>query len=169
MPISTSYRGSTQDNANGVQVAQATVEVSGAGVLVTGVNEGNKTTYANTPTRTGITTNDTTTTDLSTSGFAGGSGANLVDLGNALNVCVRVSCSVASATLNGRLIYYDGSNNPIAYSENMTFVSDSTVRLSAAGDYISQHYITDVGEARKVRFYITSVSTGTWAIYVRPI
>jgi hypothetical protein len=168
MPTGTGYRGSTQDSSGGVQVAQATGEVSGAGILAVGVTEGNKTTYSN-QSRTGQTGTDAATSDLSTSGFAGSAGANLFDIGNALACVLRASCSVASASLAGRLIYYDGSNNPIGMSEPITFISDAARRLAAAGDYICQHFIVDVGEARKARFYIENISSGTWAVIARPV
>lgn len=170
MPTGTSYRGSTQDGSSGVQVAQATTEVSGSGTLCTGVQEGNKTTYSETS-RTGITSADAPTGgDLTTTGFAGTSGANLIDLGNALNALVRATCGTASASLSGRLIFYDGSNNATGVSASLSFTSDATLRLgNATGDFVSPTTLTDVGAARKCRFFVDSVSAGTWAIFVRPV
>ena len=86
MPTTTGYRGSTQDSAAGVVVAQSVNEVASGNTLVTGVQEGNKSTYSETA-RTGITAPDSPTGgDLTTTGFAGALGANLFDAGNALNV-----------------------------------------------------------------------------------
>jgi hypothetical protein len=170
MPTTTGYRGSTQDGTNGVIVAQAVDEVNSGNTLVSGVQEGNKTTYAETS-RTGITAGDAPTGgDLTTTGFAGTSGANLFDAGNALNVAVRATSSTASATLTGRLIFYDGSNNPLGFSREFSFVSDPTLRQgNATGNFVAQVDMVDCNQARKAEFFVDTVSAGTWSIYCRPV
>jgi hypothetical protein len=167
MPVSTAARASTADNTGGTQVAQSTNEVATGPILQSVVVEGNKTSYAE-ASRTGLTAADSAT-DLSTAGFAGSAGANLCDLGNALAVAVRATCSAAAAALTGRLALYDGSNNPIALSEVITLTTDATRRVSASGDYLAPRVLVDAGQARKARFYVESLSAGTWAVYARPV
>ncbi len=165
MPVSSSARGSTADATNGVQVAQSTNEVGAGPILQTVVVEGNKTTYSE-GSRTGLTTVDSAT-DLSSSGF----GTSLIDLGNAARITLRATCSTGTSapTLQGRLVHYDASGNVISVGELITFLADATRRITAAGDYVCPRWITDAGQARKVKFYVESISSGTWAVYVRPI
>lgn len=165
MPVSTIGRGSTQDNTNGVPVAQAVNEVGGTPIIQTMVPEGNKTTYSSTS-RTSITTSDAPSGgDLSISTF----GTSLVDLYNALGISIRATCTVASTTMAGRVIFYDENSNVTGYSELLTFSSDATLRLSLSNDYVCQRFIIDAGSARKGKFLVTSVTSGTWSVYMRPV
>jgi hypothetical protein len=165
----TAYLGSTRDASGGVSVAVG-VNEDAAGQLVAGVQLGNVTTWGETS-RTSITAADAPTGgDMTTTGFAGSAGANLLDKGNALNCAVRATSSVASAALTGRLAWYDGSNACIGMSRAVTFVADSTLRLgNASGDFVAPVDLVDTGSARKCRFFVDSVSSGTWAVYVRPV
>ena len=167
MSQSTAIRASTQDNSTGTQVAQAVNEVTGAGALQTVCIEGNKSTY-NDIVRTGLTAADTAT-DLSTVGFAGTAGANLLDLGNALSVTVRGTCDTANKTLVAQIIFYDAALTPLSKSEQVSFNSDAILRQSAAGYYISQRAIIDAGQARYARVYVVSMTGTTWNVYARPI
>lgn len=163
-----SIKASTQDSSTGTPVAIAVNEDDATKAVQAIAPVGNKTTYGETS-RTGLTTADTATTDLSTTAFAGTSGANLIDVGNALTALVRCSCGTASKTLTGRLIHYDGSNNAIGFGPTLSFASDASLRITASGDFVCQRQLQDLGSARKVRFYVDTVSGGTWAIYVRPL
>ena len=166
----TDTRAGTVDGTNGVQVATVPPEDGSGGQLQAIIQVGNKTLMGETA-RTTLTAADAPTGgDLTTTGFAGTSGANLFDVGNCLSVAVRATCDTANATLTGRLVFYDGSNNPLGYSESMTFTSDSTLRLgNASGNFVAARQLIDAGQARKARFLVTSVSTGTWSVYCRPI
>jgi|SRR5215831_2476302 len=165
----TATRSSTQDSSTGTQVATAINEDSGGGALQASIPVGNKTTYSE-GSRTGLTTADTSTTDLTTAGFAGSAGANLIDISNALSLVIRAQSNTASKILTGRVIFYDGSNNPIAFSESLSFTSDASLTIAGSGQkYPSQHQIIDAGASRKVRFYVDSISGGTWDICVRPV
>lgn len=167
MPLSP-YRGSTQDNSTGVQVAQVINEDgSTSGALIGGVSLGNKTTYPNL-TRSGVNGADTGIYyDLSSTGTFVADG--LLDFSNALSAVVRADSSIASTSLSGRVIFYDGSNNPLSTSESIYFVADNSERFGVGLNYICQHQIIDVGEARRGRFFVDSISSGNWNIYVRPI
>lgn len=164
-----SVKTSTPDATNGNPVAIVVSEVGSVDIQEVAV-VGNKTTWSETS-RTSLTSADAPTGgDLTTTGFAGTSGANLIDVENAMSASVRATCGTASATLTGRLVLYDGSNNAIGYSELLTFTSDATRRLgNASGDFVAQRVIVDTGAARKCRFFVESVSAGTWAVYVRPL
>lgn len=173
MPINTGYRGSTQDNSGGVIVAQAVNEVTSANTLVVGVQEGNISTY-NEFGRTSISVPDNPVSgDMSTVGFAGLSGVNLFDKGNALNVAIRAICSLPSISLSGRLIFYDGSNNALGFSSYLPFTSDSTLRMTANSGYLSQVQLIDANQSRKAAFKVdgfgTGAGSGTWQIYCRPV
>jgi len=165
-----SIKGSTQDTSGGTPVATVVNEDDSTKAVQAVAPVGSKSTWVSIP-RTGITAADAPTGgDMTTTGFAGSAGANLGDVGNALTADVRATCGTAGATLTGRLALYDGSNNFLAMSESLSFTSDGTLRLgNAAGDFISQRLLVDLGHARKVRFFADSVSAGTWAVYVRPI
>lgn len=166
-----SVKASTQDTSTGTPVATAVNEDGSAGNLQIVVPMGNKTSLAETS-RTGLTGADAPTGgDMTTGGFAGSSGANLFDLGNAMACQIRATCSSASATLTGRLAFYDGSNVCLGLSESISFSSDATLRLgNGSGDFLCRaNQMVDVAGARKARFKVDSVSAGTWAIYARPI
>lgn len=165
-----SAKAGTQDNTSGTPFAIAVNEDSGSVNLPAAALVGNKTTFSE-ASRTGLTAADAPTGgDLTTTGFAGTSGANLFDLGNALALTVRATCNTASKTLTGRVVMYDGSNNALSVSETLSFSSDATLRLgNASGDFVAQRQIVDAGQARKARFIVDSVSGGTWAVYCRPI
>ena len=170
MPVSAATRASTQDASTGTPVAVATNEVTAGNALQAVVPEGNKSTYA-IQTRTGIAAADAPTGgDMTTTGFAGAAGANLLDIGNAMSAVVTATCGTASAILVGRLALYDGSNVCIGLSEVVSFGADATRRLgNAAGNFVCPINIIDVGSARKVRFFVESVSAGTWTVEVRPV
>ncbi len=146
------------------------INEDGSGGLLPSVPVGNKTTWAETS-RTGLTGADAPTGgDLTTTGFAGTAGVNLIDMGNALAVHLRATCGTASAILTGRLVLYDSSNAAIGVTATLTFTADGTLRLgNAAGNFVCAHAIQDVGGARKCRFFVDTVSAGTWAVYIRPI
>lgn len=163
--MTTIVHASTQDNVSGTPVACATFEESGTASVQIMVVGGNKSTYS-AYTHSSVTSADTATTDLSTAGFGS---ANLLDLGNAQSLYIHADSSVNGATLNGRVIYYDGSSTPISISELINFTSDSTRRLSSTGNYICQHALVDVCAARYAKFYIENISSGTWNITIRPI
>jgi hypothetical protein len=163
-------KASTQDGSTGTPVATAVNEDSGTNALQANVVVGNKTTYAELS-RTGLTAADAPTGgDLTTTGFAGSSGANLGDISNALTLACRATCDTASAVLTGRIVFYDGSNNAIAVSESISFTADGVLRLgNASGNFVAPRVLVDAGQARKIRFKVDSISAGTWAVYVRPI
>lgn len=160
-----SIRASTQDGTNGTPVATAVNEDSGSNALQAVVSVGNKTTYAE-ASRTGLTAADAPSGgDLSSSGF----GTSLVNAANALSANLRATCTVSGATLVGKLVHYDASGNPTGYGPAVTFTSDGTLRLSSSGDYVSQRVVQDLGAARQVKFFVVSVTAGSWSVYVRPV
>ncbi len=157
-------KASTEDNTNGTPVCIVTNEDNGGTALQGMVPLGNKQTWSETG-RTGLTSNDTATTDLTTAGF-GSSG--LVDLGNALSVEVRAACDTASRSLVGRLVFYDASSNPLSTSESLSFSSDAALKTSGTR-YVCQRQLVDAGQGRKCKFYVDSITGTTWDVFVRPI
>lgn len=162
-------RASTVDGTAGLQVSTVTPEDGTAGVIQGTVALSNKTAYAEVA-RAPITAADVAT-DLSTAGFAGSSGANLFDIANCGVVQVRATCSSPSATLTGRLVFYDGSNVPVSLGDvaAITLTADATRRVSASGDYLAPRVLVDAGAARKARFFVEAVSAGTWSVSCRPL
>ncbi len=142
----------------------------GAGSIGSIIPVGNKSTYLETA-RTGLTGADSPTGgDLTTTGFAGTAGANLIDVGNALAVMIRGTCGTASAILTGRVILYTALNAALGATATVTLTADGTLRLgNATGNFIANVAIQDVGAARKVRFFVDSVSAGTWTVQVTPL
>lgn len=161
MSLST-YRGSTQDNSGGVQVAVANNENGSAGgALTVGVQVGNKTTFPLVSV-TGITSPYSFSGgDLSTGGF-GVSG--LYDLGNVLNVVVMANSNVASAALTGRLIWYNNVSGVLGTSDEVSFLSDPTLKISSVGNFICAQTMKDVNNARYTNFFVDSISSGIWSI-----
>ena len=175
MPIVTAVKASTQDASGGTPVAVAYNEVATLNALQAMVPEGNKSTYTEYQQTTdalgtGITAPNTAS-DLSCIGgaFGGTSGQNLTTLGNALACEIRASCSTASKTLTGFLVFYNSTPTPVAFSEAVSFTSDATLRNGTAGDFLAIRRLVDCGQAIKARFYTTSVSGGTWGVWVRPL
>lgn len=165
-----SIKASTQDTSNGTPVATAVNEDAAGNAIQLMSAVGSKSTW-NELARTALTAADAPTGgDLTTTGFAGTAGANLADLGNALAVQVRATCDTASKSLTGMLVFYDASNKPIGYSETISFTSDATLRLgNATGNFVSTRKLLDAGAARKAAFFVSSISGGTWAVYIRPL
>lgn len=165
-----SIKSSTQDASGGTPVAIVVNEDAAGNAVQASCLVGSKSTWAEVS-RTGITAADAPTGgNLTTTGFAGSAGANLGDCGNAMTLALRATCGTASATLTGRVVFYDGSNAAIALSEPISFASDPTLRLgNAAGDFVAPRVLVDAGQARKFRFFVDAVSAGTWAVYARPI
>jgi hypothetical protein len=159
-------KASTQDNSAGVPVATTTNEDGSAGNIGLTAQVGNKTIYAETS-RTGLTAADAPTGGNMTSG---GFGTSLIETGNMMQAMIRATCGTASATLKGRLAFYDSAGACIGISPQQTFISDATLRLgNASGDFIAPPVLVDLQGARQVKFFVDSVSAGTWAVYVRPI
>jgi hypothetical protein len=162
MPTGTS-RASTQDNSAGVQYATTPNEDGGqpfqAVATVTG-----KTLYARTAHRTGIAAADTPG-DMTSAGF----GASRLSVYNAGSIHVEATSSVASAILVGQLAFYDESGNFAGFSQQVVFTSDAANRLgSGTGNFVCPAAILNLGASLAVRFFILSISAGTWAINVRP-
>ncbi len=142
----------------------------GAGSVGCMVPVGNKSTYPETA-RTGLTGADSPTGgDLTVTGFAGTAGANLIDVGNALAVMIRGTSSSASAVLTGRVMLYTVGNAALGATATVTLTADGTLRLgNATGNFIANVAIQDVGAARKCRFFVDTVSAGTWTVNLTPV
>lgn len=159
-----STHASTQDNTSGTLVSTATNEDNGSTALQCVVPVGNKSSYSATS-RTGLTAVDTATTDLTTAGFAS---AGLIDCGQVLSLDISCSCDTASKTLTGYVVFYDGSSNPVAISETLSFTSDAANKISSTR-FVCPRQIVDCGGNRKCKFYVLTITGTTWDVVVRPI
>jgi hypothetical protein len=160
-------RTSTPDNSNGIQLAtivaqEGTLEIPAGVMLSTRIPSGIS------PDRSGLSADDTSVTDMSTVGFAGTAGANLLPINNcgALSVWCEFANSAGSATV--KIVFYDAANNPLFISRLLTF-SAATVRVSAAGDYMSAAQLVDTCGASKYRPYLKVKGTGNVDIFANPI
>jgi hypothetical protein len=109
-------------------------------------------------------------TDMSTTVFAGTSGANLFAINNrgALVVWCSFEASTDSATV--RIVYYDASNNPLFVGPPLAF-APLAQRLSAAGHYMSAPQIVESYGASKYRPYLSTKgdAVNDVSIFAQPI
>jgi hypothetical protein len=159
-------RASTQDSTGGTEVATSAPADGSSGALQVTAQVGIKTDYAELA-RTGITSADTAA-DMSTSGFAGSSGANLSAAFQALALEIRATCDTAAAQMNGHLVGYDGSNNPLSIGEEIAFAA-SAFKLSSSGDYLCTRVVAACAAWVKAAFYVDSMTGSTWNVYIRPV
>lgn len=160
-------RTGTPDGSNGIKVPSfqtqedSTIETPGGFALSDRIADGPS------PDRAAVSAVDTAT-DMSTTVFAGSSGANLVAINNrgALVVWCEFANAAGSAVI--RMVYYDAANNPLFLGPPLTFAA-LTQRVSASGDYMSEVQIVESYGASKFRAYLATIGTGNVDIFTRPI
>lgn len=160
-------RTGTPDATNGVQIAtvvaqEGTIEIPG------GIAFSDRIAAAPSAQRAGLTGDDTATTDMSTTAFAGSSGANLEAINNrgAIAVWCEFANSAGSATV--RVVYYDTSNNPLFVGSALSF-SALAQRVSASGDYMSEPQVVESYGASKYRCFLQAKGTGNVDIFAHPL
>lgn len=158
---------SAPDAGTGTEIASivaqtGTKEIPGGILLTTRIADGPA------ADRSALAADDTAVTDMSTAGFAGALGVNLVAINNrgALAVWCEFVDPAGSATV--KIIFYDSNNAPLFVSRLLTFAA-STVRVSAAGDYMSAAQLVDTCGASKYRPYLKVKGTGNLDIFAYPI
>src|SRR5262245_11417969 len=124
MPAPTSLsaaRTGTPDGSNGLQLAEIPSQEDSNKLLIGGFSVSDRIAAGPSPDRSGLSADDTGTTDMSTTAFAGSSGANLTAINNrgAVVVWCEFPNSAGSATVE--LVFYDSSNNPLFVSEQLFF------------------------------------------------
>lgn len=162
-----SAKTSTPDAVDGIEiatvVAQTGIKEIPAGVMLT-----DRIADAPAADRSGLSADDTGTTDMSTVGFAGTAGANLFAVNNrgALVVWCEFANSAGSCTVE--VVYYDSADNPLFVSRQLTFTA-LTQRVSASGDYMSNPQLLDTYGASQYRPYLKVKGTGNVDIFAHPI
>ncbi len=163
-----SARTGTPDGSAGVQIPTVLMQENSAFEAPGGVALSDRIPAGPTADRAAVSSNDTATTDMSTAGFAGSSGANLSAVNNrgALVVWCEFANSAGSATVE--VVFYDASNNPLFVSEQLTFAAKSQ-RVSSSGDYMSQVQMIDTYGASKYRPFVRSLGTGNVDVFGQPV
>jgi hypothetical protein len=166
-PALDNARTGTPDGSSGIQIATVVVQ-EGTFEAPAGIALTDRLAAGLTPDRNDISAVDTAT-DMSTTDFAGSSGANLFAINNrgAIVVWCTFDDAVASATV--RLIYYDGSNNPLFVGPPLTFTALAQ-RISSSGHYMTEPQIVESYGASKCRPYLVTLGSGNVAdIFAHPI
>lgn len=148
-------RTGTPDASNGLLIANISSQESATTEIPGGFALSDRIADAPSPDRDNATGNDTATTDMSTAGFAGTSGANLKNINNrgALVVWCSFEASTDSATI--RVVYYDAADNPLFVGPPLVF-TPLAQRLSSSGHYMSEPQIVETYGASQYRPYIAA-------------
>lgn len=161
-------RTGTPDGTNGVQIPTVVVQ-EGTLEAPCGIALTDRIASSLSPDRDNATAADTAT-DMSTTDFAGASGANLTAINNrgAIVVWCTFEASTDSATI--RLVYYDAADAPLFVGPALSF-TPLTQRLSAAGHYMSEPQIVESYGASQIRPYIAAKgdATNDVDVYTHPI
>lgn len=164
-----SARTGTPDGTGGIKIStiisqeDGTIEVPGGVALSDRIPSGVS------PDRNDATGVDTATTDMSTVGFAGTSGANLLSINNRGALVVWLTFASNTDSVSIQIIYYDAANTPIFVGPVLSFVPE-TERISSAGHYMSQPKIVETYGASKYRPYITAKGNASIVdIFAQPI
>lgn len=161
-------RTGTPDGTDGLQLAELPSQEDSNKIIVGGVSLSDRIAAGLSADRAGLSSDDTGTTDMSTTAFAGGSGANLIATNNRGALIVWCEFANAAGSAIVEIVFYDSSNNPLFVSEQLTFGA-KTQRKAAAGDYLSQAQVIDTYGASKYRPFLRSKGTGDVDIYAQPV
>jgi len=160
-------RTGTPDGTNGVQIPTVVVQ-EGTLEAPCGISLSDRIASGPTAQRAAVSGADTATTDMSTSGFAGSGGANLDAINNrgALAVWCEFANAAGSATV--RVVYYDAADAPLFVGPALSFAA-TTLRVSSAGDYLSEPQLVETYGASQYRCYVTALGTGNVDVFAHPL
>ncbi len=163
-------RTGTPDGTSGIKIPTILMQEDSSVEAPGGIALSDRIPAAPTPDRDNAVAADSAT-DMSTTAFAGAAGANLSVINNRGALVVWCTFEAATTSAKIRVIYYDGSNNPLFIGPEMTFVPVSGFRLSATGHYMSQPQIVETYGASKARPYIVthSDSTNDVDVFMAPV
>jgi hypothetical protein len=163
-----SARTGTPDATNGIKIPTVLMQEDSSFEAPGGIALSDRIAAGPSAQRSGLSSDDTATTDMSTVGFAGTSGANLEAINNrgALVVWCEFANSAGSAVV--RVVYYDSSNNPLFVGPALPF-SALAQRVSASGDYMSEPQIVESYGASKYRCFLQAKGTGNVDIFAHPL
>lgn len=161
-------RTGTPDGSGGIKIPTVLMQEDSSLEAPAGVVMSDRIAAGASAQRSGLSADDTGTTDMSTTVFAGGSGANLEAINNHGAVVVWCTFANAAGSATVEVAFYDSSNNPLFVSEQLAFTA-LTNRLAAAGNYMSRPQMVDSYGASKYRCFLRAKGTGNVDIYGHPI
>lgn len=167
-PALDNARTGTPDGSAGIQLATIVSQENGSIEIPGGVLFSTRIASSPSADRAGMTGDDTGTTDMSTSGFAGSSGANLANINNCGALVVWCEFANAAGAATVEIVFYTAANVPLFVSKQLTFTV-LTQRVSASGDYMSNPQIIDTMGASKYRPYLRAKGTGDVDIFGQPV
>jgi len=163
-------RTGTPDGTSGIQIANISAQESATTEIPAGLALSDRIASSLSPDRDNLTAHESSTVDMSTSGFAGTSGANLAAINNrgAIVVWCTFEANTDSATV--RIVYYDAANAPLFVGPALSFTPQAQ-RLSASGHYMSEPQIVESYGASKYRPYLAAKgdATNDVDIYSHPV
>lgn len=163
-----SARTGTPDTSNGVKIPTVLMQEDSSFEAPGGVALSDRLAAGLSAQRSALSSDDTATTDMSTTAFAGTSGANLEAINNRGALVIWCEFANAAGAATVRVVYYDSSNNPLFVGPALPF-SALTHRVSAAGDYMSEPQIVESYGASKYRCYLQSKGTGNVDVFGHPL
>lgn len=162
-----SVRTGTPDSSQGVQIANISAQENSAYEIPAGVILSDVLTAGQSAHRADLSAADTTA-DMSTSGFAGASGANLENLNNRATLIVWCRFSDSGGTARIHPIFYDSQNTPLFVGPPLSF-SAMPQRASSSGAYLSIPLMCETYGASKFRCYLSALGTGNVTIFAQGI
>ena len=98
----------------------------------------------------------------------------IAQLGHSTSIYIGGRCTVAAATLTGRVALYDlpggtsALGQPLAVSETITLTA-SGLKDATAGKFVAQRMFTNPGTAYQAIFLVDTLSGGVWDITLQGI
>lgn len=163
-----SARTGTPDGTSGVKIPTVLMQEDSTFEAPAGISLSDRIASGPTADRSAVSADDTGTTDMSTTAFAGTAGANLAAINNrgSLVVWCEFANSAGSATVE--IVFYDAADAPMFVSEAVSFTA-KTQRVSASGDYMSTPQLVDTYGASQYRPFLRAKGTGNVDIFAQPI
>lgn len=164
-----SARTGTPDGSTGIQIATTALQENSTLKAPWGVALSDRLGAGLTPDRDNATAADTAT-DMSTTDFAGASGANLKVINNRGAIVVWCTFEASTDSASVRLVYYDESDNALFVGPPLAF-TPLTLRVSASGHYLSEPQVVESFGASQIRPYIADKgdSTNDVDVFAHPL
>lgn len=165
--MATSIRTGTPDGTSGEKIASFALQEDGSIEAPAGIALSQQ--IANGPSahRSGLSSDDTGTTDMSSAGF---SSSGLKALNNAASLVVWCEFANSAGSATVVPIFYDGAGTPapLFVGPELSFTA-KTQRVSSGGDYMSLPQLCDTYGAKNVKCYLLVKGTGNVDIFAEAI
>lgn len=155
-----SVRTGTPDATNGIKIPTILMQEDTSFEAPGGVALSDRIPSSASPDRDNAIAADSTT-DMSTTSFAGTAGANLTPLNNRGALVVWCTFEATTTSVAVRVVYYDAADAPLFVGPLLTFTPLAGFRLTASGHYMSQPQIVETYGASQARPYIVTHSDAT--------